>query len=81
MDIVQLVSVFLEIMVTVVALMIAVGKNKVYGWCFTLTFMIYVFYDVSRFAFLNVPADIMSIMFFIASFSALWGIWSIYKEA
>jgi hypothetical protein len=81
MNIVQLVSVILELIVAVVGVMLAVGKKKVYGWCFALTFGIYVIYDISKFASLNISGDVLNVIFFIASFSALWGIWSAYKTA
>ncbi len=81
MNIVQMVSVILELIVAIVGVMLAAGKKKIYGWCFALTFIIYVVYDLSKFMALNINGDILNILFFVASFSALWGIWSIYKEA
>lgn len=79
MELVQYVSILLEVFAAIVGVML-VAKKKVYGWGFALTFAIYVFYDLSNLLSLGIPKNLLYALFFIASFSVLWAVWSIYRE-
>lgn len=79
--IIQYISIFIEAIVAIIGLLIVINKKKIYGWGIFLTFGIYVFYDIARLVELNIPETILYISFFIASISALWVVFTIYKGA
>lgn len=76
----QYLSIVIEVLIAVLALMILFKKKKQYGLCFAITFGIYVFYDLARLMAWNISANLLYISFFIASVSALWGMWELYKK-
>lgn len=79
MEIVQYTSIIIEVIVAILGLVIGIKKKKDYGYAFFLTFAIYVFYDYVKLASLSISASLLSALFFIASLSALYGIWRIYN--
>jgi len=80
MNLLDLASLFLEGLVVLLALMIAVSKKRRYGYLIALTFAIYVFYDATRFLFLNVDQNLTSVLFLVASISILGAVWLIYRQ-
>jgi hypothetical protein len=48
--------------------------------CFAFTFAIYVLYDLGRLLDWNVGEGMLSILFLLASVSALIAVWGLYKE-
>ncbi|MDO8557433.1 MAG: hypothetical protein Q7R98_03135 [Candidatus Jorgensenbacteria bacterium] len=80
MDTLQLVSIFLEVAIVIISLMLALGKGKKYGWGFALTFAIYVFYDLAKLYLLSIPNSALYPSFFVATISALLAVWSLYKK-
>jgi hypothetical protein len=80
MSTVQLLSLLAEFMVTVFALLIAVNKQKTYGWLIALTFAIYVIYDTTRFLSIPIAQDMLTALFFLASASILLAVWQIYRK-
>jgi len=79
-DILQLVATFIEIVIAVAAVLIAVQKKKVYGWFIALTFALFVIFDLGRIFALDVSADLHALIFLIACASMLWAVWLIFKE-
>lgn len=77
----QPISIFLEIVVAALGVMIAVYRGKRYGWFIGLTFAIYVFYDLVDLLALNISPDLMYFIFFVATLSILWAVWNIFLEA
>jgi len=77
---IQYISIVIELVIAVLGLMIALQKKKVYGWGIFVTFGIYVFYDLSKLMNWNIPELALQISFFIATLSALWAVYCIYKE-
>jgi uncharacterized membrane protein len=76
----DLASLFLECLVVLLALMVAISKKRGYGCLIALTFAIYVLYDATRFLSLSVNQNLTSILFLVASLSILWAVWLIYKQ-
>ena len=72
-------SIILEGAVAVLAFM-AARKRKPYLYGFAFTFVVYVFYDVARVASANVQEGFLSVLFLLASLSALIAAWGIYRE-
>jgi len=79
MLVLDMLSIAVEMAVVLLGLLIAVKKKKGYGWCFTLTFALYVFYDLSRFLSFSLDPIVASLIFLVASLSILCAVWRIYK--
>jgi hypothetical protein len=72
-------SIALEVAVAVIAAIAAMkGRPYLYGLAFT--FAVYVLYDSGRLLGWNVEAGVLSVLFLLASASALYAIWGIYRE-
>jgi hypothetical protein len=72
-------AIVVECAVAVVAVLGALkGRPHLYG--FALTFAIYVLYDLGRLLHWNVGEEILSVLFLIASLSALYAVWGLYRE-
>jgi hypothetical protein len=77
----QYISIVIEALIAIMGVMIAVQKKRrTYGWGISLTFGIYVLYDFAKLMKLNIAEGILSGLFFIATASALWVVFSIYRE-
>ena len=80
-------SILLELIAAILGVKLAVSKEKSYGWCIALTFLIWVFYDTINFlsvlnlAYLVIPMNILYLLFFVATASILYAIWRVYKES
>jgi hypothetical protein len=72
-------SIILEGAVAVLAFM-AARKRKPYLYGLAFTFGVYVLYDVARVAGINVEEGILSLLFLLASLSALLAAWGLYYE-
>ncbi len=81
MNLIHWVSILLELVVAVIGVMLAVSKKKRYGWFIALTFILYVFYDLTYFLSLPVSQDLLYYLFFVATLSILWAIWNIFLES
>lgn len=78
MDILPVVSIILEALIAVLALVTAVrGRSYMLG--LTLTFGIYVYYDLARLYEWSVSESLLSVVFLIATLSALVSIIGIFK--
>jgi hypothetical protein len=79
-DFLQIIAVFLEIAVTVIALLVATRYGKNYGWCIAATFGLFVLFDIGRLFSLPLPEAAHSLIFLVACGSMLYGMWLIYRE-
>ncbi|MDD1717905.1 MAG: hypothetical protein LUO88_02405 [Methanoregulaceae archaeon] len=77
----QPVSIALEVLVVVIAVLVAVQKRRVYGWLVALTFAIYVVYDSAGFTGAAISGDLLAVLFLVASASALGAVWMMYGAA
>jgi hypothetical protein len=74
-----IVSIALEVAVAVVAVFAALkGRPYLYGLAFT--FAVYVLYDLGRLLGWNVEQGLLSLLFLAASASALWAVFSLYRD-
>ena len=72
-------SIALEVAVAIVAVLAALkGRPYLYGLAFT--FGVYVLYDLGRLLDWNVEKGILPILFLLASASALFAVWGLYRE-
>jgi hypothetical protein len=77
--IMQPVSILIEAAIVVLACMLATRRHRRWGWFLAVTFAIYVLYDTARYFALNIPGDLLAVLFFIASISALWAVWQAFS--
>lgn len=77
----HIISIFLEAIITILGILLATQKRKSYGWAIALTFGIYVFYDAATFFSVSIRPDVLYSIFFIATISAFWSVWRIYKQS
>ncbi len=80
METLQLFSIIIEAVVVFMLLYGAVKKGAVCAYGMALTFCIYVFYDSAKLFGWAISGNILTIMFFVASLSALWAVWKMGKE-
>jgi hypothetical protein len=72
-------SILLEVAVAVLAALTArKGRPYLYGLAFT--FGVYVLYDLGRLLGWNVERGILSVLFLLASASALAAVWGLYRD-
>ena len=72
-------SIALEVAIAVVAMLVAV-KGRPYLYGLALTFAIYVLYDLGRLLGWDVEKGILSVLFLLASASALFAVWGLYRD-
>lgn len=74
-----IVSIILEAAVAVIAVLIArQGRYYMYGLAFT--FAAYVVYDLARFFNWSVEGPLLSWLFVLATVTALFAVWSLYRD-
>jgi hypothetical protein len=74
-----MVSIALEVAVAIVSMLGALrGRPYLYGLAFT--FAVYVLYDLGRLLGWNVEKGLLSLLFLAASASALWAVFSLYRD-
>lgn len=78
MSVLNVLSLILEVLLVFLGLKIALSNKKAIGWLISLTFLIYVVYDSSRFFSISLPFH--NFLFFIASISIFFAVWSLSKE-
>jgi len=76
----QFIAVFLEVAVTVIAVVIATRHQKLYGWCIAATFGLFVLFDIGRLFSLPISDEAHALIFLVACGSMLFGVWLMYRE-
>jgi hypothetical protein len=74
-----IISIALELTVAVIAA-VAASKGRPYLYGLAFTFAVYVLYDTGRLLGWNVEGGVLSVLFLLASASALYAMWGIYRE-
>jgi hypothetical protein len=72
-------SIILEGAVAILAIL-AARKRTPYLYGLAFTFAIYVLYDLAQLAQVDVEEGILSVLFLIATVSALIAVWGLYRE-
>lgn len=80
MNYILLISIVLEAVIAGLFLRTSMKKGKSYLYGITLTFAIYVVYDLIRLFAWNISGNILQASFFIATLAALYTAWKIYKK-
>jgi hypothetical protein len=76
----QYISIVIELLIAAMGLLIFFKKKKKYGLFIFLTFFIYVLYDASKILGSYLNSNFWSFMFFIATISAFYAVWQIFKD-
>ncbi|MCJ7526747.1 MAG: hypothetical protein MUO37_01335 [Methyloceanibacter sp.] len=72
-------SIALELAVAIIAALAALkGRPHLFG--LAVTFSIYVLYDLGRLLGWNVEQGLLSVLFLVASASALVAVWGLYRD-
>jgi hypothetical protein len=72
-------SITLEVAVAIIAALAAFkGRPHLFG--LAVTFSIYVLYDLGRLLGWNVEQGVLSVLFLVASASALVAVWGLYRD-
>jgi hypothetical protein len=72
-------SIALEVAVAVIATLAArTGRPYLYGLAFT--FAVYVFYDTWRLFGWHARDGVLAVLFLLASASAVYAVWSLYRD-
>jgi hypothetical protein len=79
-DFLQIVAVLLEVMVTVMAGVIATRYKKPFGWCIAVTFGLFVLFDIGRLFSLPISEEAHALIFLVACGSMLIGMWLIFRD-
>jgi hypothetical protein len=75
MTLLHALSIFLEIVIFVLALRMVFEKKRYIGIAWAVTFGIYAFYDSARALNWGLPREFMETIFLIATLSALFAVW------
>jgi hypothetical protein len=79
MEFIPLISIALEGLVALLSAVAAFrGRSYMYGLAFT--FAIYVFYDLTKLYGWGVPQNALSVIFLVATLSALASVWQIFRR-
>ena len=74
-----IISIILETAITVIVILAARdGRPYMYGLAFT--FAVYVLYDLARLQRWDVEGPLLSLLFLIATLSALGSVWWLYRD-
>ena len=79
-DLLQLLSILIEVIITAGAVFIAVKSKKPFGWAIAATFGLYVIFDLSRMGVILFLAGIDAILFLAANIAMLIAVWLIIQE-
>lgn len=79
-DLIQVLSVLIEIIIAAGAVFIAVKKQKPFGWAIAATFGLYVVFDLSRMGIIPFLAGIDAFLFLAANIAMLIALWLMIKE-
>ena len=72
-------SIALELAVAIIAA-VAASRGRPYLYGLAFTFAVYVLYDAGRLLGWNVGKGVLSVLFLLASASALYAVWGLYRE-
>jgi len=78
--IIQLIATLTEVVIALVAFLIAWRKKKLYGWFIAVTFGLFVVFDLARIFALDVSAERYAMMLLVACLSMAYAMWLLWNE-
>ncbi len=79
-DLIQMLSVLIEVIIAAGAVFIAVKKQKPFGWAVAATFALYVCFDLSRMGMIPFPAGMDAFLFLGANIAMLIAVCLMIQE-
>ncbi|MEN6397299.1 MAG: hypothetical protein ABFC78_12550 [Methanoregula sp.] len=79
-NLIQIIAILIECAVVVISVLIALRKNKSYGWFIALTFALFALFDLIRILFNYGPSNIHSLILLVACASMLYAVWLVYSD-
>jgi len=80
MEIFPVISLFAEVLIIVIAAVIALKKKKAYGWLFAVSYAVFLFYDVLKFLKIAMNGALMDFVLLVGAVLSLVAVWQIFKE-
>jgi hypothetical protein len=80
MEYLQYASIVIEFLIALIGFAIFLQKKKIYGLAILFTFATYVLYDLAKLLSLNISDNFLSVIFFLATISAFFAVFMIFKE-
>jgi ABC-type lipoprotein release transport system permease subunit len=77
---IQLIATLAEVVVALLAILIATKKKKTYGWFVGITFGLFVVFDIARIFALDVSAELHALVLLIACISMVYAAWLMWNE-
>ncbi|MDD1687508.1 hypothetical protein [Methanoregula sp.] len=77
---IQFIATLAEVIVAVIAFLIAVERRKTYGYFMGITFVLLVLFNLARIFALEVSSEGYALIFLMACISMLAAIWMLWKE-
>jgi hypothetical protein len=77
---IELIATLAEVVIALVAGLIAWKKKKLYGWFIGITFGLFVVFDLARIFAVVVSAERYALVLLVACISMLCAIWLLWKE-
>ncbi|MDD1691447.1 MAG: hypothetical protein LUQ66_12420 [Methanoregula sp.] len=77
---IQIIATLAEVVVALLAILIATKKKKTYGWFVGITFGLFVVFDIARIFTLEVSAELHALVLLIACISMVYAAWLMWKE-
>jgi len=71
----------MEAIIVIMGLGISIRNKQTYGWGISLTFGIYVFYDLARNLNWEISSTVMTVSFLVATISALVAVYFLFKKS
>lgn len=79
-DLIQILSILIEVIIAAGAVVIGVKNQKSYGWAIAVTFGLFVIFDLSRLGMIPFLAGIDAFLFLAANIAMLIAVWLMMKE-
>jgi len=77
---IQFIASLAEVVVALIAILIATKKKKTYGWFIAIAFGLLVLFNFARIFALEVPPAADAMVFLIAGVSMVCAVWLVWKE-
>ena len=77
---IQLIATLAEVVVALIAILIAVQKKKTFGWFIGITFTLFVVFDLARIFAIAMSAELHALVLLIACLSMVCAVWLLWKE-
>lgn len=79
-DLIQVISVLIEVVITAGGVFVAVKREKTFGWAIAATFALFVIFDLSRMGIIPFLAGIDAFLFLGGNIAMLIAVWLMIRE-